>query len=57
MKKNLANDKNMPEKVKKELRENIKKMGDLINDIKKQQGPLENYGNGYHAAMIALGIE
>ena len=57
MKKDLANDKNMPEKVKKELRENIKKMGDLINDIKKQQGPLENYGNEYHAAMIALGIE
>lgn len=56
MKTDLKTDKDMPEKVKKELRANIKKMEDTINDIKDNNAHLEKYGNEYHAARIVLGL-
>ena len=55
MEKDLSSDKSMPDKVKKELKENIKQTKSVIKDIKSEQGKIKNK-NEYMQALTVLGL-
>ena len=55
MESDLANDKSMPDKVKKELKANIKQMRAVVNDIKSDTGKIKNK-NEYMQALTVVGL-
>ena len=55
MEKDLSSDKSMPDKVKKELKENIRQTKAVIKDIKSDQGKIKNK-NEYMQALTVLGL-
>ena len=55
MESDLTNDKSMPDKVKKELKANIKQMRAVVNDIKSDTGKIKNK-NEYMQALTVVGL-
>ena len=56
MESDLRKDKEMPEKVKRELKSNIRKQKAIIEDLKKDQPTIVENKNEYIQALTAMGL-
>ena len=56
MESDIKKDKDIPDKVKKELNANIKKQKELIKDIKEENGKIQPNRNEYLQALTILGL-
>lgn len=56
MEKDLKNDKDIPDKVKKEMRINIKQQKDLVEDLKSECNENLKNRNEYMQALVLLGL-